>query len=142
MAIGRTGEPLKSQLVPQGVRNRVTSLLETSDVFLEGFEQHSTGGQLRRSSVQVSLMREGCASREDRVPQTRRCDVRPWAEPTPGRNVNRELLRHVAPSQPEGSPPVWRRPLRGVSLRLRTDPDQICEPQNLSPSRSGEPGVV
>jgi len=138
-AVGRTGEPQKAQLVPQGVRNRVTSVLETPDILLEGFEQHSTGGQLPRPSAQVSLLRKGCARRQDRVSQSRRCDVCPWAEPLPGRNVHRELLRHVATSQPEGSLPVWRRPLRGVSSRLRIDPDEICQQRKYGPSRSREP---
>jgi hypothetical protein len=81
MAVGRTGEPLKSQFVSQGVRNRVTSLLEASDVCLEGLEQHSAGGQPRRPGVQVSLVHEGGASREDRVPQARRCDAVQWVGP-------------------------------------------------------------
>ena len=125
MAIGRTGEPLKSQLVPQGIRNRVTSLLETSDVFLEGLEQHSTGVQLRRSSVQASLLREGCASCQDRVPQIRRCGVRPWVEPTPGRNASRELLRHHRTSQPGGKSP-----------RLEAPPARC----HLQPTHRGESG--
>ena len=76
--IGRTGEPLKSQLVPQGVRDRVTSLLETADVCLEGLEEHSAGSPVPRSSAQVSLVHEGCASSQHRAPQTRRSDGRPW----------------------------------------------------------------
>jgi len=84
MAIGRTGEPLKSQFVSQGVRNRVTSLLEASDVCLKGLEEHSAGGQLRRSLVQVPLVREGGASREDCIPEARRCDTGPWVGPWVG----------------------------------------------------------
>jgi len=108
--IGRTGEPLKSQLVPQGVRDRVTSLLETADVCLEGLEEHSAGGPVRRSSVQVPLVHEGCASSQHRAPQTRRCDGRPWVRPRPRRTVNRELLRHFATSQPGGRSPRLEAP--------------------------------
>ena len=76
MAIGRTGQPLQSQIVSQGVRNRVTSLLEASDVRLKGLEEHSAGGgQLHRSPVQVPLVHERGASREHCFPEARRCDT-------------------------------------------------------------------
>ena len=110
MPIGRTGEPLKSQLVSQSVGNRVTSLFETANVCLEGLEQNSAGGRFRQSSVEVSLVHEGCASRQDCVPQSRRCDARPCVEPRPRRNVNRELLRHVTTSQPIGKSPRLEAP--------------------------------
>lgn len=140
MAIARTGEPLKSQFVSQGVRDRVTSLLEASDVCLERLEQHSAGGQLRRFVVEVSLVHQGGASREDRIPQARRCDAGPWVAPSPRRSVNRELLRHVATSQPSGKSPLVEAPPARCLLET-THPIQTrsANRRNLSPSRSGEP---